>query len=455
MTALGAEARRAQIETLRARLSVLGGAAMAHARAVRPDGEAYPRRPRIEPVVDTHARAAELGFAAEEGPGGTAFVRRVSVNLASFLDRAGPVAALDPSRLLELGCRLPTVGAPARLADDDVAVVDIETLGLRGSGVLAFLVGLGVPRAGRLEVEQFLLADPDGETALLAALMRTLGPRRLIVTYNGRCFDVPVLLARCVINRLDSAPLDRPLHADLLSPVRRLFRDRLVACTLRRAEVGLLRFDRDGDVPGCEAPARYRAWLRGGSAAVLRGVVAHNELDLCTTMVLGSRLAAHLDGQLVEPVHPADRYNLGRYLGEANHLRDALEGGEEPWSRRAGHRLALQLSRRSPSGRVEAAEIWRRLWEGRVTDLRAARALAVSLERSGELAAALDVCRQVHSLVGRDPFTAVHHHAARDLWTPDWQKRLDRLERRLAKRPGRGRLEWAAWMNPPRMPAQG
>ncbi|MFN2569352.1 MAG: ribonuclease H-like domain-containing protein [Candidatus Dormibacteria bacterium] len=436
---LGIEERRAQIDSLRARISALGG--LGAPRSPNSDGQAWPRPsptrrpPASELQLDSAERAAALGFAAERAAGGTAFVRRVSVGLRPLLNGAGLEAAPGPEGLLGLGCRLPPEGRVTTPAEEEVVVLDIETLGLRGSGVLAFLVGLGTPAGDRLEVEQLLLADPEGETALLSALISRLRRRRLIVTYNGRCFDVPALVARCVVNRLPPAGLEDPLHADLLGPVRRLFRDRLGVCTLRQAEGGLLGYEREGDVPGCEAPARYRTWLRSGCAALLRGVVVHNELDLCTTMVLGSRLAAHVGGHLVKPIHPADRYNLGRFLDAEHHLREALEAGEEPWSRRAGHHLARRLARRSPSERMEAVEIWQGLWNTRATDLRAARAVAVGRERAGDLNAALAVCRRVQRLCSPDsPVAGVQRRHPASLWTGEWQRRCARLERRVESR---------------------
>src|SRR4029077_653668 len=109
---------------------------------------------------------------------------------------------------------------------EGVGVLDIETIGLHGSGVIAFLVALGVQRGGVLEAEQYLLLDVDGEAAMLAAIATTMGAHRLWLTYNGRSFDIPVLAARCTINRLDPAGVHPRLHGDLLGPVRRLFRDR-------------------------------------------------------------------------------------------------------------------------------------------------------------------------------------------------------------------------------------
>ncbi len=224
-------------------------------------------------------------------------------------------------------------------------MLDIESLGLHGSGVMAFLVGLGIQRAETLDCEQYLLVDPDGEAAMLAAIAARISAHRLWLTYNGRSFDIPVLAARCTINRLDPAGMEPRLHGDLLGPVRRLFRDRLGACTLRHAEMSLLNHHRAHDVPGFEAPARYRSWLRGAPAPVLAGVVEHNLQDIVSTVTVGARLAAHVGGERVRPA--ACRRRLPpRPPPRASRCRRRRRGGAARHGRR--RRRALGAPGRPP-----------------------------------------------------------------------------------------------------------
>jgi hypothetical protein len=306
--------------------------------------------------------------------------------------------------------------------------------------VVAFLVGVGMQRGTTLEVHQALLADPGDEAALLCAVLDRLDGAALVVTYNGRSFDVPVLRSRCIVNRLGDRGLEGRPHCDLLGPVRRLFRDRLGACTLRQAEVELLGMERVDDVPGFEAPARYRAWLRGAGPEVLAGVVRHNELDLCATAVLGARLVTHVDGEMVGPVHAADRFRLALHLerrGEPTRserlLRDTVDAEAGPWDRRAAHRLAHRLRRAGGAGEEEALQLWRALWRADPTDLRAARALAIALERTRLLDEAIAVCERTLHLCAAMP--AWRHDALRGApsggWHSDWDRRLQRL---LARR---------------------
>jgi hypothetical protein len=300
---------------------------------------------------------------------------------------------------------------------------------------------VGIPRGEHLEVDQLLLSDPGDEAALLLAVLSRLSGPRLLLTYNGRTFDLPVLRSRCVVNRLDLGVLEGRLHCDLLAPVRRLFRDRLGACTLRQAELALLGLERQGDVPGAEVPGRYVHWLRHGDPTALDPVVLHNQLDLCATAVLAARVADHVEGRLVEPVHPADRYHLGVHLerrgvedGAEAHYRAALSSGRSPWDARAGHRLARTLRRRGPDGVSEAAAIWRHLWHRDPLDLRAARSLAIALERRGDLDGALAVCEDALRECGgaREWRLSRLRGAPAHGWQSDWLRRRARLHRRAA-----------------------
>jgi uncharacterized protein YprB with RNaseH-like and TPR domain len=451
------------VATLRARLVAMGGLA-------DPSRPAAPRRVLTWTLPPSPGeRARDLGFSTE----GEVILRRVSVDLAPFLARAGAPGPATAADLVRLLYNLPGDAAAGRWSETEMAVLDIETLGLRGSGVVPFLVGVGVPWGSVLDVDQYLLADLEAEGAMLDAVCAHLASRRVLVTYNGRSFDIPVLQSRCILNRRPPDAVCPPLHCDLLAPVRRLFRDRLGACTLRQAEAGLLGFDRGDDVPGAEAPARFRAWLSGAPAEVLEGVIRHNQFDLCATMVLAGRLVAHVAGDLVEPVHPADRYRLGVHMERigladraGEHYTAAFHDSASPWAQAAGHRLARQRRRRRrgdhpvlptvPAGGAAMEgplPIFRELWRRHPDDLAAARGLAIALERSGDLGGALAVCDQAQAVLAGRPqwwrrLAAVTNGDAvkgRGGEGPEaeWRRRAGRLQRRWALRHRGGVLSFS------------
>ena len=104
--------------------------------------------------------------------------------------------------------------------------LDTETTGLAtAAGTVAFLIGLGWWEGDRFRQVQLLLPDHADERALLTALAATIAPSAWLVTYNGRGFDWPLLVARYRLARR-SAPLHDG-HLDLLPIVRRLFRHRM------------------------------------------------------------------------------------------------------------------------------------------------------------------------------------------------------------------------------------
>ncbi len=159
-------------------------------------------------------------------------------------------------------------------------VLDTETTGLEsGTGTMVFLVGLlHWSPAGARRVQLFL-PEPAGEHGLLSALLDELAPADLIVTYNGRSFDVPRLRTRLRLQRFDTDGLERP-HLDLVHPARRILRTWLDGLRQADLEQHLLGLDRDDDLPGSHAPEVYRTLQADGRDAGLVGVVEHNARDV-------------------------------------------------------------------------------------------------------------------------------------------------------------------------------
>jgi len=167
-----------------------------------------------------------------------------------------------------------------------VVYLDTETTGLSGgTGTCAFLIGIGAAEGSGFRVRQFFLRDFTEEKAALKALAAALEPYQLLVTFNGKTFDLPVLEARYTLARMRS-PLLRLAHLDLLHPARRLWKLRLESCNLKNLERELLGIARNGDVPGSEIPQIYFDYLRTGSAEGLQPVFFHNALDIVTLAAL-------------------------------------------------------------------------------------------------------------------------------------------------------------------------
>lgn len=158
---------------------------------------------------------------------------------------------------------------------------DTETTGLAGgTGTRAFMIGAAHWEAdGRFRMRQLTIIIMAAETAMLQAFAGWIRDDNVLVSYNGKCYDAPLLATRYRLARMHN-PLAGLDHLDLLHPVRRRWKGVWENCRLATAEPQLLGVVRDDDLPGSEAPAAWLTYLRGGSSENLRRVAKHNAQDL-------------------------------------------------------------------------------------------------------------------------------------------------------------------------------
>ena len=172
----------------------------------------------------------------------------------------------------------------------DLLFFDTETTGLAGgTGTRAFMIGAADWHGEGLRVRQLLMTTMAAEGAMLDAFSAWLSPSTVLSSYNGRCYDSPLLKTRYRLARRGD-PLSALDHVDLLFPTRRRYRGTWENCRLATIERELLRIVREDDLPGSEAPAAWLTYLRGGSARNLRRVAAHNHQDVVTLALLMVRL---------------------------------------------------------------------------------------------------------------------------------------------------------------------
>ncbi len=203
---------------------------------------------------------------------------------------------------------------------------DTETTGLStGAGTVVFLAGLGHLEGGHLVVRQLLLPDYPHEAALLRLVSGELAALPRVVTYNGRGFDLPLLITRLTVHRLFREMAALPaLHDDLLPVARRLYRRPLGGARLADVESGVLGVIRTSDCPGSEVPSRYFGYLRGGSPDLLTDVLDHNLQDIVSLALLeGEIVRMRAGGWRDAPV--LDRHGMAVELLRHGASEEALE----------------------------------------------------------------------------------------------------------------------------------
>ena len=330
----------------------------------------------------------------------------------------------------------------AALADPEKWLfLDTETTGLAGgTGTYAFLVGLAWWDAGGLQAEQFFMRDFSEEHSLLHELSARVASRPVLVTFNGKSFDWPLLESRFTMTRSITVP-KLAAHLDLLHPARALWKLRLGSVRLVELERHVLDaprlgWRRDDDVSSALIPQFYFDYLRGGPTEPLAGVVRHNQMDLRGLAALFGKINTLLSepGAAAE-TQSLDLFGLSRFLqrrGETDraHLAcsQALEIGlPAEFCPKARRELALMAKRRGEHER--AAEIWQEIVADPQDGIYACEQLAIHFERHARnLSRAAEFAQlglaklRCQRSASRDPFLA-----ARSTWLE--QKFLHRIAR--------------------------
>jgi len=242
-----------------------------------------------------------------------------------------------------------------------VVFLDTETTGLgMGAGTYIFLVGAGFLEGDAYRVRQFFLGHPGDERNFLDALSAFLAGFGVLVTFNGKAFDWPLLEGRFLRHRRP-VPLSDPPHLDLLHPARRLWKRRVQSCALVSLESTLLGVQRtEEDVEGWEIPGLYFTYLRRRDPAELERVFYHNVQDILSL----TTLAVRMDRVLADPFggltrDALDFYSLARVFERAGDPQSAVLCYEE-----ALHQGLDPEYRHDALVRVSTLHKRRRWWDG-------------------------------------------------------------------------------------------
>ena len=332
-------------------------------------------------------------------------------------------------------CRLPShllsaisSGLIADVAPTRWAFLDTETTGLAGgTGTVAFLVGVGRITPEGFAVRQFFMRDFGEESSQLAALAEHLSEFDVLVTYNGKSFDAPLLETRYRMNRAQP-PLTRLAHVDLLHGSRRLWKLRFESCRLVELEHRVLGYTRIGDVPGEMIPQLYYDFIKRPRPSLLEPVFEHNRLDIVSLACLTAIVPrAFQEPHEVEFSCGQEMIGLGRWLLAAERFDDGL-----------------QLMRRGIDQQIPDDLMFKTLWEIATTEKKLGRGPGgfANLAQSNnpyrgqaleELAIYYE--HREKNFVMAMEFTEAAHHAKSP--SPTLARRRERLATKLAKSPRR------------------
>jgi uncharacterized protein len=339
----------------------------------------------------------------------------------------GALAEL-PNDLLDVlgGGELP-VSCPERWA-----FLDTETTGLAGgSGTYAFLIGVGRITAEGFCVRQYFMREYAEERSLLSSLAEHLAEFDVLVTYNGKSFDQPLLETRYRLAR-QKCPFVRMAHLDVLHGARRIWKLRFEGCKLMQLERQILGVEREGDLPGEMIPYVYFEFLRSGEAQRLVPIFHHNAIDILTLACLTA---------IVPSAFRCTDANSLRALG--------LRRGEEllgisRWLIAAEHyERGLELMRQALDAGLPDGLLYRTLWDIARLEKRLQRP-EIALALLTELAS----CRNPHCVDALEELAKHYEHVERNYALaleftdkalthnelPGLQHRATRLKTKLAKR---------------------
>jgi uncharacterized protein YprB with RNaseH-like and TPR domain len=362
-----------------------------HLAALRPARVAPSRPTDLRAPDQEDAIARLIGAGVARNHFGEHLVLRNWFSTPEFVDPS-PVALelLSRTRDAELSRR-------TRAALEDPSkwlFLDTETTGLAGgTGTYAFLIGLAWWDTGALQVEQLFMRDFTEEYSLLHELAARVAERPVLVTFNGKTFDWPLLDSRFTMTRTIPTPR-LAAHLDLLHPARALWKLRLGSVRLVELERHVLDaprlgWHREDDIASSVIPQYYFDYLRGGSADPLVSVMRHNQMDLRGLAALFGKINTLLASQKADRdgVDSLDLFGLSHFFerrGDSHRAHvacsQALEFGLPAEFRPRAHReLALLAKRRGDH--AAAAALWLELVADPRDGMLACEQLAIHYER--------------------------------------------------------------------------
>ena len=336
--------------------------------------------------------------------------------------------------------RLLAPDAPEDVADiQQWLFLDTETTGLAGgTGTYPFLVGLAWWEGGGLEVQQLFMREYSEERSLLAALAERLAERPVLVTFNGKSFDWPLLETRYRMTR--TAPPLLRAHLDFLHPARNLWRLRLGSVRLSQLERHVLGWDRGADVVSELIPRIYLDFVRSGRADPLVPVFQHNQMDLRGLAGLAGRILALLGDEGAPSEDGLEVYGVSRICERRGEVKRARKLYEQslvsalPFETDRAARTALARLAKRDGDLARARELWESTMGNSKEGYEAYEQLAIYYEHEArEPRQALAIAREALAQLRRATQGGTIAASAYRRTNARFQHRLLRLERKAGR----------------------
>ncbi|NLJ40895.1 MAG: hypothetical protein GX352_04710 [Clostridiales bacterium] len=237
----------------------------------------------------------------------------------------------------------------------DLVFLDTETTGLsRGAGTLAFMVGLGYFNEHCFVIEQHIMRDFDEEFSMLNSILNTLNNRKILISFNGKSYDYPLLENRMIINHISPHINHKEFHIDLLHIARRIWSTMLESCSLISLEKNVLEKHRAIDIPGRDIPGVYYKYLQDRDEAAMNIVIEHNSNDILAMVALFIKLACMYKDHRTSHLHCQEWFGMAKSFEAQGDdemssycYTKSIETGSTPYTGMAArNRLAMLYKRR-------------------------------------------------------------------------------------------------------------
>jgi uncharacterized protein YprB with RNaseH-like and TPR domain len=245
---------------------------------------------------------------------------------------------------------------------NDILIFDLETTGLAGgTGTYPFLMGFGIFEKKGIRIFQYFLPEFGREISAYLDLATLWSKKNILLSYNGKSFDYPLIRNRMILNRINN-PFEGYNHLDLLHIARRLWKDILPSCSLETIEEQIFYFNRWRDIGGSLIPQAYFTFLQNGDISDIRRIIDHNQIDIISLSRLLFYLHQTENNNMISSFSDHEKvamFNIAVTISELSHIQPLIsslteENKKVPTQSLKNYSLLLKRQNKWP----QALEIW-------------------------------------------------------------------------------------------------